>query len=62
MKKYIIVGVCLTLIVILSAWLRIVIPYNDVIGQGEVRFTTVDAYTHMRMADYSYEHFPSTMT
>ena len=61
MKKWVILSICLLLIVILSAWLRIVLPYNAVFGSGEVRFLTVDAYAHMRMADWCYEHFPSVM-
>lgn len=61
MKKYIILGICLLLIVILAAWLRIVLPYDAVFGSGEVRFLTVDAYAHMRMADWCYDNFPSVM-
>ncbi len=61
MKKWIIIAVLLTIIVCLSGYLRIVLPYNAVFGSGEVRFPTVDAYTHMRMADWTFEHFPAVM-
>lgn len=61
MKSKIILSICLALIVGLSVWLRIILPYDAVFGSGEVRFLTVDAYAHMRMADWCYQHFPNVM-
>ena len=61
MKKWVILGICLLAIICLSVWLRIVLPYNAVFGSGEVRFLTVDAYAHMRMADWCFDNFPNVM-
>lgn len=61
-KEWIWVFICLFLILCFSAWLRIWMPQDEIIQNGEVRFSTVDAYAHMRMADWEYEHFPEIMT
>jgi asparagine N-glycosylation enzyme membrane subunit Stt3 len=62
MRSKIALLIALVLILGLSAFIRISLPYNQVIDKtGEVRLTTVDAYAHLRMADWEYEHFPETM-
>jgi asparagine N-glycosylation enzyme membrane subunit Stt3 len=62
MKSRIALLIALVLILGLSAYVRISLPYKQVIGtNSEVRFTTVDAYAHMQMADWEYDNFPKTM-
>lgn len=44
-------------LILASAWVRIGIPRDDLIGD-KVRFPSVDAYYHLMAADYTYENWP----
>lgn len=61
MRTKLVVDICLALIIGLSIWLRVVLPYDAVFSDDTVKFSDVDAYYHMRLADYAYENFPDTM-
>lgn len=41
-----------------AAWLRIGIPYDDIMKEDIVRFPSVDAYYHLMAADYTYDNWP----
>ena len=57
MKLKVVFWVIFGSFLLLSAWLRIGIPYDDIAGDT-IRFPSVDAYYHLKAADYTYENWP----
>lgn len=57
MNKRVVFWVIFGLAILTSAWLRIGIPYGDIMGDT-IRFPSVDAYYYLSAADYTYENWP----
>lgn len=49
------------LFLLISAWLRIGVPYDDLMGDT-IRFPSVDAYYHLMLADNTYDNWPEVQT
>ena len=54
MKSKVLFWGIISLALIMSAWIRVGIPYDDLMG----RFPSVDAYYHLMAADYIYDNWP----
>jgi len=55
---YIFIGITLALFVGISLYFRVYLPYNQVFSGEWIRFTSVDAYYHMRLVDNLVHNFP----
>ncbi|MFC1958877.1 oligosaccharyl transferase, archaeosortase A system-associated [Chloroflexota bacterium] len=53
-----ITGVILALFFGIALYLRIYLPYDHVFGGDWIKFTTVDAYYHMRLVDNLIQNYP----
>ena len=60
-RKWLWVVLVLLILISISAYIRISVPYDDVIPHDRVRFPSPDAYQHMRIADYVYDNWPDTI-
>ena len=54
----IIIGLSVAVFFGTALYLRIVLPYDYVFGSDWIKFTSVDAYYHMRLVDNLIHHFP----
>ena len=52
----------LTLLIGIALYLRVYLPYDHVFSGGWIKFTSVDAYYHMRLVDNLLNHFPQHIT
>ena len=55
----IIAGLCLALFFGISLFIRAYLPYDHVFIGEWIKFTSVDAYFHMRMVDNLVHNFPN---
>jgi len=46
------------LVLFVAYYLHIAVPYDDVMGGSQIRFTSVDEYYHLIAADYTYDNWP----
>ncbi|MDD5312473.1 MAG: oligosaccharyl transferase, archaeosortase A system-associated [Dehalococcoidia bacterium] len=58
-KSWLIAGAILFAIILITLWLRIVLPYPQVFVDNWVKLTGVDAYYYMRLVDNLVRHFPN---
>ncbi len=56
-SKYFI-GILVALFFGIALYLRVFVPYNQVFDSGWIKFTSVDAYYHMRLVDTIVHNFP----
>jgi len=55
-------GICLAIIVLVAAGLRLWAPWDDVFGPGRVNFLETDAWYHVRLAESQVRNFPHRVT
>ena len=52
------IGTILTLFIAIALYLRVYLPYDQVFSGEWIKFTSVDAYFHMRLVDNLVHNFP----